>query len=378
MPYQNSVKLKKYFLSAVILLSFSILWISWGSEGHSKISGCSALSFNPQMEQFQEWAGFLSDHASDPDYRKDTDPTEGAKHYIDIDNYSGFVATGRIPQTLDSAIAIYGVAFVNDNGFLPWATIASFDSLRNCMQRRDWAKAKIFAADLGHYIGDGHMALHLTKNYNGQLSGNNGIHSRFESTMINAYISEIGYSGFDASEVGNVNQFVFDYIYGNIKLVDSVIWADNYAKSLSSNYSSSTYKQALWDKSRSFTVPSFERASHALADLIFTAWLQAGSPMIDASAIEDPSMVNNATLEQNFPNPFASSTQIIFTLKENSRVLLQVRNNSGQTITTLINDTLDEGMHAAEWRPDSISNGLYYLVLNTGKAIQIRKMVFTN
>lgn len=367
--------MKKYLFSTIVLLSFSILWISWGSVGHSKISECSANSFNQQMEQFQAWAGFLADHASDADYRKDTDPNEASKHYIDIDSYSGFLANGRIPQTLDSAIAIYGFSFVKENGFLPWSTVTAFDSLRNCMHRNDWEKAKIFAADLGHYVGDGHMPLHITTNYNGQLSGNSGIHSRYESTMINAYVSEIVYTGYDAEEIENVNQFVFDYIYSNYALVDSVLWADNYAKSLSSNYSSSTYKQALWEKSKGFTVPLFKRASHVLADLIYTAWVQADSPMIDASAIEEQASASKAVLDQNFPNPFTASTQISFTLKENSKVLLQVRNISGQTVSTLMNDTLDEGKHTAEWKPGNISDGLYYLVLNTGKAIQIKKMV---
>ena len=92
---------------------------------------------------------FLRYHASDADYRKSTDYTESPKHYIDIDKYNDFITKGRIPQTLDSVNTIYGSAFVIDNGILPWATKASFDSLRNCMQRHDFDKAQVFAADLG-------------------------------------------------------------------------------------------------------------------------------------------------------------------------------------------------------------------------------------
>lgn len=357
------------FLALIILLS------GWGAVGHSKISESASLSFNQQMQEFQAWVGFLRDHASDADYRKDTDPSEGPKHYIDIDNYAEFVSTGRIPQTLDSAVSLHGYSFVEENGFLPWATQAAFDSLRNCMQRRDFAKAQIFAADLGHYVADGHMPLHVTRNYNGQFTGNTGIHSRFESTMINGNISQIQYLGSDATEIPDVQQYIFDYLYVNNTFCDSILAADNYAKSLSSNYSSSTYRDALWQKSIGFTIPLFERASHALASLIYTAWIQAGSPSLNSSSVVEAIPAANAELSQNSPNPFTGSTKISYSLNEESRLLIQVRDIDGATMETLVNDTVASGSYSFEWAPKGLSAGVYFLVLNTGKTILLKKMI---
>jgi hypothetical protein len=351
--------------------------ISWGSTGHSKISETSSLSYNQQMQDFLAWVDFLTEHSSDADYRKDTDPTEGPKHYIDIDNYPIFVTNGYIQQSYDSVITIYGSTFVIDNGILPWATERTFDSLRNCMQRLDFSKAQFFAADLGHYVADGHMPLHITKNYNGQYTGNTGIHSRYESTMINAHIAEIIYTGEDASEISNVNQYIFDYLYTNYPYCDSVLAADNYAKSISSNYSSSAYKNALWEKSKSFTVPLFEHASHAFADLLYTAWVQAGSPSITNTGINDPLAASNFVLDQNIPNPFATSTHIRYSLKEDTRVLIQIRDIQGYIVATLIDEALSEGSHACDWYPDDEPAGIYYLVINTGEFIQVKKMVYT-
>ncbi len=372
----NLKVLKKHFFSTAILLLLTILLASWGSTGHRKISEAVALSFNEQMQGFQAWVGFIRDHASDADYRKDTDPTEGPKHYIDIDNYAEFIATGRIPQTFDSAINIYGTTFVFDNGILPWATLASFDSLRNCMQRGDFENAQIFAADLGHYVADGHMPMHVTRNYNGQFTGNTGIHSRYESAMINAFISQFNYSGSSAIEVTNVEQYIFDYLYLNNSYCDSILAADNYAKSLSTDYSSSTYKNALWDKSKSFTIPLFERASHSLANLIYTAWLQAGSPSLSAAAVNEPLAISNSILDQNSPNPFNSTTHIVYSLKETSRVFLHVRDMNGDVLDTIVDGTFPEGKYAYDWDATSKPAGIYYLVLNTGKFVHVKKMVY--
>jgi hypothetical protein len=369
--------LKKFIATTISLLSLSVLIISWGATGHSKISETSSLSFNQQMQDFQAWVVFLRDHASDADYRKDTDPTEGPKHYIDIDNYPEFIANGFIPQTLDSVIAIHGYTFVENNGFLPWATETSFDSLRNCLQRHDFAKAQIFAADLGHYVADGHMPLHITKNYNGQNTGNTGIHSRYESTMINGHIAEIVYTGYDATQIENVNQYIFNYLYENYTYCDSVLMADNYAKSQSTNYSSTTYKNALWAKSKSFTIPLFQKASHVLAALIYTAWIQAGSPSINLTDLSDPLTLSNTILEQNRPNPFSNSTQISYSLTENSKVLVQVRDADGSPVATLVNDTLPAGNYNIDWNPENLPAGMYFLVLNTGKYIQVKKMIYS-
>jgi len=353
--------------------------MSWGSVGHKKISETSALSFNQQMHDFITWTTFLTDHASDADNRKNSDPTESPKHYIDIDNYTEFITKGRIPQTLDSVNALYGSSTVLDYGILPWATINTFDSLRNCFQRHDFEKAKVFAADLGHYVADGHMPMHITKNYDGQLTGTKGIHSRYESTMIGSYISQITYTGESITEISNVNQYIFNYLYSNYPYVDSVLLADTYAKTLSGgSTSSTTYKTSLWTKSKSFTIPLFKRASHALAELIYTAWVQAGSPsLITVTSISDPFPPNHAILDQNIPNPFTSTSRINYTLKESTNVLLQVRDINGSIIATLVDKVLPEGIYSCEWNPENSAAGIYYLVLMTGEYTQVRKMVYS-
>jgi hypothetical protein len=369
--------LKKLFLSSIALLALSIILISWGSVGHRKISEASSLSFNQDMKDFLTWTSFLADHASDADYRKGSDSTEDKKHYIDIDNYNLFVTTGRIPQTLDSVYVMYGSSTVLGNGILPWATINTFDSLRNCFQRHDFEKAKVFAADLGHYVADGHMPMHITKNYNGQYTGATGIHSRYESTMIGSYISQITYTGESITQIINVNQYVFDYLYANYPYVNSILLADSYAKTLGT-ISSTAYKTALWTKTKDFTIPLFKRASHALAELIYTAWVQAGSPsLINTTSISDPSLLSNFVLNQNLPNPFTSTTRINYSLNDNTKVLMQVRDINGSIIATLVDDVLPAGNHSCEWTPENIPAGIYYLVLNAGKSVQVKKMVYS-
>lgn len=365
---------RKHFIIPILAI-VSIFIMGWGSTGHYNISYRASLSFDQQMEQFNQWPAILASHASDADARKNTDPDEGPRHYIDIDNYGVFNSTGRIPQTLDSVLTIYGSGFVYGQGVLPWATLKTYDSLVSCFLRHDWDKAVLFASDLGHYVADGYMPLHITRNYNGQYSGNEGIHSRFESTMVNAYISQITYSGQPISYIENVNQYVFDYIYGNYTYVDSVILADDYAKTFSTNTSSSAYKQALWDYSKDFTTMLFKNASHSLAELIYSAWTEAGSPLMSSSDVPEGFLKPSFSLKQNSPNPFSGSTNISFSLNESREVNMEVMNHLGQTIAVLASQKMDAGEHNLVWNAEDMDKGVYFLVLKVGDQRTVRKMV---
>ena len=291
-----------------LLLILCLFLVSWGSKGHYAINNKCPESFPTTMNAFKVWADSLDLHGSDADNRKSTDATESPKHFIDIDNYADFKSKGRIYSTYDSIVAQNGVNYVTSNGTLPWATRNTYDSLKVAFKQRKWHKAMLLASDLGHYVGDGHMPLHISANYDGQKTGQSGVHSRYESDMVyNYYSSLILYTGSSVSYVGgNVNKYIFDYIYKNQHYVDSVLFADKYAVGLDAYYGT-TYSAALWSKAK-FTTTLFKNASHALAELIYSAWVDAGSPAFGSlTAVNTPNEVNVSV----YPNPTKGTLNLV-------------------------------------------------------------------
>lgn len=370
--------MKKSTLPAIGLLVLTIILSSWGSVGHRKISESASLSFTPEMHEFNSWINFLRDHASDPDYRRSTDSSEGIKHYIDLDNYPEFVSDGRISSSLKSVMNKHGQEFVYKNGLLPWATLAAFDSLKACLKRNDLWNARRFAADLGHYVADGHMPLHLTGNYDGQFTGNTGIHSRYESGMINTYISQINYTGKPVVEIADIDNYIFDYLYANEKYCDSVLLADDLAQKADKNLTSTAYRAVLWKHSQNFTVQLFGHASHAFASLLYTAWIQAGKPALDGPSLNGSPAVCNSVLEKSEPNPFNASTRISYALLEPTKTLLEVRDLDGALVDVLVKGEFPKGEYTCDWDASAHPAGEYYLVLNTGKLIHIHKLLVQN
>jgi hypothetical protein len=363
-----------YFRTA-LLLSVILLFCGWGYNGHKIINRKSVLSFPAAMAPFQTWQQKLEFHASDADTRKGTDPTEGPKHYIDIDNYPEFLSNGYINQNFDSLVAIHGYTFVMNQGILPWAILASYDSLIQCFLRRDWDKAILFAADLGHYAGDAHMPLHLTRNYNGQYTGQTGIHSRYESTMINRYYMQIEYFPDTAVYIEEVPDFVFGMIYHNYLYLDSLLSAELTAKTIAGNTTSDLYYQKLWEFTRSFTIDLFRESSYSLGSLIYTAWVKAGSPYVLTTGVDEELLPLSFSLDQNYPNPFNPSTTIAYSLPSYEYVNISVYNTSGELEAELVNGYHSPGKYSVNFDGKNLSSGIYFYTATAGSSRLTRKMI---
>lgn len=361
------------------LLLFSLIFIyGWGAGGHRIINRRSTFSL-PQSMSFLNWADSLAAHSSDADYRKSTDPNESPRHYIDIDEYPEFISTGRIPQNLDSLIALHGSNFVYSAGILPFSIIATTDSIRRYFQLQNFQKAMLHAADLGHYIGDGHNPLHITRNYDGQYTNQTGVHSRYETQLINRDSANIIYTFENASYIPNLNQFVFNFLYNNYRYVDSVLKYDSIAHAIAGSYNA-YYYQIYWEYAGNFTVMLFNNASHFISSIVYTAWINSGSPVPVTSS--ETSVPGKFYLLQNYPNPFNPNTKIKFGIPELKHhgikeliFRMTIYDMSGKEISTLINEQLQPGMYELEWDASNYPSGTYFYRLSSDGFSDSKRML---
>lgn len=379
------MKNKKLLIVSVILL-FSALFIGWGSVGHRIINYRTILTVKPSMSFWGSWSDSLAAHASDADNRRSIDPNEAPKHYINIDNFPEFLANGYISQNFDSLVLIHGYSFVIQQGILPWAILNTFDSLKIAFQNNQFHRAMLLASDLGHYLGDLCMPLHLTRNYNGQYTGQTGVHSRYESNMINTYQSQILYTGDTLYYIDNISNFIFNMLYTNYAYVDSVLRCDSIAKAFAGNTSSSTYYSKLWELSKGFTIKLFKEASHKLTCLIYTAWINAGSPTYSEEYFTTKNDLD-FQLTQNYPNPFSvggssalsgnATTRISWKSPVSGHQSLKIYDLLGNEIATLFNGFNDAGSHTVEFNANKfyLNSGVYFYRLQIGQYSETKKML---
>lgn len=364
---------KRSFLAAALF----ILAAGWGSVGHRIINKNYSLSVPQEMSFLTVWSDTLASHASDADNRKGSDPNESPKHFIDIDAYPEFRANRRISHNYDSVVAQHGLAFVIDNGTLPWSIRITTDSLTAQFRRGAWSKAVLTASDLGHYVGDGHMPLHITENYDGQLTGQNGVHSRYESTMIGRYTANLVYPGDSARYITDKQNWIFAFLYSNYRLVDSVLYADSLSKVMAVGQYNTVYYQKLWEMTGAFTIDQFRLASNRLASLIYTAWVDAGRPSYaTGTSGEILAGLSGYSLGANWPNPFNPSTTFTFTLPVTTDVQIEVYTQQGEKVTELLTGTKEAGTYSITWKPNAAASGIYYYTLVTPAVKLVRKMIY--
>lgn len=121
----------------------------------------------------------------DPDKRRYAVEGEAQRHYIDIDHYAhgGTDPFETMPRKWNDAVAKFSEDTLQAYGIVPWHIEVMFGRLVSAFQRGDVDRILRNSSEIGHYVGDAHVPLHTTENYNGQLTNQHGIHAFWENRM---------------------------------------------------------------------------------------------------------------------------------------------------------------------------------------------------
>jgi len=91
---------------------------------------------------------------------------------------------------------------------------------------------------------------------------------------------------------------------------------------------------------------------------------------------DDPSeLVTDLELYQNYPNPFNPTTQIRYSLPEQSSVRLDVFNMLGQRVAVLVNEGKSAGRHTVSFNASGLSSGVYFYRIQTDSQTLLKKMM---
>ncbi|RMF10098.1 MAG: T9SS C-terminal target domain-containing protein [Candidatus Neomarinimicrobiota bacterium] len=334
-------------ISLLLGFSFAILTARvpdrWGWEVHRFINYHAVERLRTEMNFWNEQQTFLREHAVDPD--QDNNP--GYYHYIDIDYYQEFF-DGTLPHAWDDIVNLYGENVVIGNGTVPWVIADWTDSLTALMAAGDWNGAWQIAAELGHYVADAHQPLHLTMNYNGQFTGNDGIHSRYESGLVTDHLSELALPDDTGQNWDSPLDSVFSRIDEIYPFVADILAADDYASGQDPGYGY-TYNTLMWAELDSLTEVVIDKAIMDLASLWTTAWIRAGQPTPPAVTISPEFTPLIFALDPAYPNPLNPATTIRYTLPAESFTQLVIYDLSGGVVRTLVNQAESPGQKALRW-----------------------------
>jgi hypothetical protein len=212
--------------SIVRLISGLLLMLicsSWGFFAHKRINRLAVFTLPKGMALFYKAnIDFITEHATSADKRRYVDSTEGSRHFLDADHY-GKNPFKAIPQNWYDAAAKYTADTLDKYGTVPWTIQYNYYRLVKAFKDHDTSAILNTSANLGHYIADAHVPLHLTLNYNGQFTNQTGIHALWETRLPELFGSHYNYYAGKARYINNPLTEAFKICRASFKSVDTVL-----------------------------------------------------------------------------------------------------------------------------------------------------------
>ena len=173
----------------------------------------------------------MTEAAVVPDLRRSiiNDKNETNRHFIDMEDFKTPISD--FPQTTEEAYKKYDKAFLDKSGILPWYMQSLTDKLTNAFKKKNKSEILFVAADLSHYIADANQPLHTTSNYDGQLTGQKGIHALWESVLPQMFGGSFDFKTARAKYIDNIPTETWKIVARSHALVDTILVADKEVRS---------------------------------------------------------------------------------------------------------------------------------------------------
>lgn len=269
---------------------------AWGFHAHKLINRYAVFTLPSELFGFyKKNIEYITEHAVDPDKRRYAVAEEGPRHFIDIDHYGSYPFP-ELPRTWDKAVAKFSEDTLVEYGIVPWNTYRVYRQLVRAFSEKNVGRILKLSADLGHYIGDAHVPLHATKNYNGQFTNQEGIHGLLESRIPELFSMDYDFFLGKADQIERPQEAIWNAVLGSARLVDTVFTSEKAtSKSVPSQakYSyetkgrtvvkqySKAYSNDFHQRLGSMVEDRMRSSIVLLGSLWYSAWIEGGQPNLD-------------------------------------------------------------------------------------------------
>ena len=267
---------------------------AWSFEAHKYIMERAISLLPPQLRPFFEAErAAVIERSIDPDlWRTAGWEGEGERHFVDLDAYGTHPFT-ELPHDFEAAVKKFGREFVEKNGTLPWRTEEFYRKLVEAFQMKTpYARDNIrfFSSIIGHYVADGHVPFHAALNYDGQLTQQWGIHSRFESELFERYRTRLRIMPRPLTRIDDPREFMFQTLVESFPLVQEILDADRKSVGNRDVYDDGYYG-LFFGRVRPILERRMSDSVTAVASMITAAWNEAGRPSIPLQVPKPPRKV---------------------------------------------------------------------------------------
>lgn len=269
---------------------------------HIQITRAAARNVPGEMAAFTYFARPMAFPSMFPDLWRGNDLDEGPRHYFEPDRLPDDFDYTALSEDQDRAFSEQISVRMDIIGNAPWAINDLLHQMTEAMRTNDWMWAARCGATLSHYVGDLHVPLHTTRNYNGQESWQHGIHSRWESDMVKAFLQPSEADLIPAVYLDDPFHAIFDWTKESNTCALDVLRADLIAKRTAGGQTDTeNYYLKLWELTGDMAMDRFGKAASRISSLWYTAWVNAGKPAIPPPFEELPTLSVHSGVGIDYP-----------------------------------------------------------------------------
>ena len=267
-----------FAILALCLASPGLDW-AWGPTAHQIVNTWAIQTLRPEIRTFFENnRQFLVEHANDQDELMKKDRYERMRQYIYLDKYGAFPYPG-LPHGYQQAKEKLGSWRISRDGLLPWQ-IGEFSlRLTKAMKDGNWEEVKLDASALAHYVADAHDPLHTTQNFDGQMTLQTGLSSRFDIHLFDRYSKFFIMHPDSAVKIDDPTEYAFQTCLASNVWVNLIVWSDLLAREGMTDYNDEYYDH-FYNRVGPTVVREINAAAHDAGSYWYTAWLNAGRPQL--------------------------------------------------------------------------------------------------
>jgi hypothetical protein len=228
---------------------------------------------------------------------------EAQRHFIDLDHYGPY-PFDSLPRKWEDAVAKFSEDSLQQHGIVLWWVQIMLHRLTTAFKERNAIKILKLSADISHYIADAHVPLHACSNYNGQFTGQRGIHAFWES-RVPELLAEKDWDFFigKATYINNPPDFIWKIVLESGRAADTVLscekvltttfpadkkFAFEERNGIITRQYSASFSKAYDAMLKGMIERRMRLSIYAIASFWYTAWVNAGQP--DLTTLSQPTI----------------------------------------------------------------------------------------
>jgi len=287
-------------LASVLVVAMSVVpstALAWGLNAHRAIMRRAIDLLPPDIKPFfVAHRDEIVYRSIDPDMWRTVGWEEDQNHFINFGAPELGPSGTALPRDYTLALQQFGPTTLKRLGMLPWREAEMFGNLQRAFEAlgKNGAfavqDAIVFAAAASHYVQDASQPLHASNNYDGQLTDQRGVHSRFETELFERFESRLTLTPAAPRAFASPRDFAFDELLVSFQKVSAILKADKDAIGAKDTYDDA-YFEAFFTKIEPVLEERLSAGITATASVIVSAWEQAGRPNLMTTARREPRKV---------------------------------------------------------------------------------------